>query len=151
MTGMTASSGDIAEDWNMPFRHSAGRVGSIFLTALREGRLLGWRGGTPSRIHLPPPPMASDQGEWVVVGPGARLIAYAAAELEFPQFRTIDDGCVLALVRVDGTDTAFLSRLRLAAHATALPSMAPLTLHFAEQRTGSLRDFWFEPVPMAVP
>jgi uncharacterized OB-fold protein len=124
-------------DVRATFRHSAGRLGSVFLTALREQRLLGWKTGTPARVIVPPKDLGT-AGEWVEIGPGARLEAYVPAEW----LASSDDGSCLALVTVDGADTALLARLRPA--AAALAKGARLTLRFAENRAGRMTDFWFE-------
>ncbi|HVV94779.1 MAG TPA: hypothetical protein VHD15_15310 [Hyphomicrobiales bacterium] len=124
------------------FRHSAGRLGSHFLRAIRdEGRLYGWRTGTPPRVMVPPKDLGAP-GEWVAIGPGARLEAYAPTDwLPEPGG---GDSCV-ALVMPDGADTALLARLRPAAGAGALAAGARLVAHFAAERTGAMTDFWFEP------
>jgi hypothetical protein len=123
-------------DVRAPFRHSAGRLGSEFLQALRERRLLGLRAG--DQVIVPPRDFGA-RGEWVAIGPGARLEAYAPADW-------VDGGgSCLALVTVDGADTALLARLRPAAPAGALAKGTRLTLQFADKPRGSMTDFWFEP------
>lgn len=126
-------------DVRAPFRHSAGRLGSVFLQALRERRLIGWKTG--GRVIVPPRDFGAS-GEWVELGPGARLEAYAPADWIAADAA---DSC-LALVTVDGADTALLTRLRPAASAGALRPGARLALRFADAPQGSITDFWFEPV-----
>jgi uncharacterized OB-fold protein len=123
------------------FRHSAGRLGTQFLRAIREeGRLYGWRTGTPPRVTVPPKDFGT-QGEWVAIGPGARLEAFAPADWTGEG----EDDC-LALVTPDGADTPLVARLRPAAAAGALTSGARLVAHFAAERQGAMTDLWFEPV-----
>jgi hypothetical protein len=123
------------------FRHSAGRLGTRFLTAIRdEARLLGWRTGSPPRVIVPPKDLGGD-GEWVAIGPGATLEAYVPADWLPPG----GDGATLALVRPDGADTAMLARLRPAFALGALAPGARLVLRFAATRTGTMTDLWFEP------
>lgn len=126
-------------DVRAPFRHSAGRLGSVFLTALREGRLLGWKTGTPAQVIVPPKDRGTP-GEWVELGPGARLEAYAPADWH----ADADHGSCLALVTVDGADTALLARLRPAATAGSLAKGTRLALRFADRCQGRMTDFWFE-------
>jgi len=142
-----AESDDVrVADVRATFRHSAGRLGSRFLTALRdEGRVLGWRTGTPSRVMVPPKDIGLP-GEWVEVGPGARLEAYAPVEWLAEAGVADDDGSCLALVRLDGADTALLTRLRPGAALGALPVGQRLVVRMAEQRSGTIADLWFEPV-----
>ena len=126
-------------DVRAPFRHSAGRLGSHFLQALRARRLLGLK--VAGRVIVPPREFGQD-GEWVQLGPGARLEAYAPADWVPPA----GDNSCLALVVVDGADTALLTRLRPAATAGALVLGSRLLLRFADEPKGSMTDFWFEPV-----
>lgn len=130
-------------DVRASFRHSAGRLGSIFLSALREGRLLGWKTGTPARVIVPPKDLGCE-GEWVEIGPGASLDSYAPADWA----AAADDSSCLALITVDGAAVALLARLRPAASACKLAPGARLVLHFAETRRGAMSDFWFEPEPV---
>jgi len=128
-----------AVDVHAVFRHSAGRLGSVFLSSLRDGRLLGWKTGTPARVMVPPKDLGGD-GEWVEIGPGARLEAYVPIGWSAETDR---DSC-LALVTVDGADTALLTRLRPAAEKETLAPGARLTIRFADARHGAIGDFWFE-------
>lgn len=131
----------VTEAWNVVFRHSAGRLGSHFLRSLGERRIVGWKSGAPARVRVPPRDLGLP-GEWIDVGPGATLIAFAP-----PGWvdRTDDEasGCV-ALVRPDGADTAMLARVRgpLAALATG----ARLVARFDDSPRGAITDLWFEPV-----
>jgi hypothetical protein len=96
----------------------------------------------PARVLVPPKDLGG-KGEWVAIGPGARLDAYAPVDW----LESKDDSC-LALVTIDGADTALLVRLRPAAAAGALALGARLTVRFAETRSGTMADFWFEPAPV---
>jgi hypothetical protein len=127
-------------DVRASFRHSAGRLGSAFLLALRDGRLLGWKSGDPARVVVPPRETGAP-GEWIALGPGATLEAYVPNDW----LPASVDGSCFALVTVDGADTALVSRLRPAANMGALARGAKLTLRFADQRSGAMTDFWFEP------
>lgn len=134
------SAGEVREvDVRAPFRHSAGRLGSTFLRALRERRLIGWKTG--GRVIVPPRD-SGEGGEWVELGPGARLEAYAPADWVASDG---GDSC-LALVLIDGADTALLTRLRPAAKVGVLAPGVRLALRFADNPQGSITDFWFEPV-----
>ena len=127
-------------DVRASFRHSAGRLGSTFLGALRNGQLLGWKSGDPARVAVPPRETGAP-GEWVSLGPCANLEAYVPSDW----LPASADGFCLALVTVDGADTALLSRLRPAPIMGALAPGTKLALRFADQRTGAMTDFWFEP------
>ena len=129
-----------AVDVRASFRHSAGKLGSVFLSALRDKRLLGWRSGTPARVTVPPKDLGV-AGEWIEIGPGARLETYAPRDW----YADSDDDSCLALVTIDGADAALLTRLRPPTAAGALPIGTRLTVRFAAERHGAITDFWFEP------
>ncbi len=129
-------------DVKAAFRHSAGKLGTKFFAALRDDKkLLGWRTGTPARVMIPPKDLGMS-GEWIEVGPGATLEAYAPNEWLQDIARPVEDGSCLALVRVDGADTSLLARVRTSG---ALKAGQRLVSHFAEERKGTMNDFWFEP------
>jgi len=126
------------------FRHSAGRLGSHFLKTIRdEARLLGWRTGNPPRVIVPPKDLGG-AGEWVALGPGAALEAYAPSEWREPGVAT--ETC-LALVRLDGADTALLASLKPAYPVGAVAVGTRLLVRFAQERRGAITDFWFEVAP----
>jgi uncharacterized OB-fold protein len=119
------------------FHHSSGVLGTHFFKALKDDkRLLGWKTG--SRVIVPPRDYGGN-GEWVEVGPGAKLEAYSP-----PEWSAVgsSDGAVLALVKPDGADTAMLARLQLKGATPA--AGARLTIKFAAERRGEITDFWFE-------
>jgi uncharacterized OB-fold protein len=124
------------------FRHSAGALGSHFFRTLRDdARLLGWKTGKPSRVVVPPRD-SGEAGEWVDIGPGGRLAAYAPPAWT-PEADQRSDASVLALVEPDGADTAMLARLRI--DGDEMPSVGRrLILRFATERSGAMSDFWFE-------
>jgi uncharacterized OB-fold protein len=123
------------------FRHSAGRLGSHFLKTIRdEARLLGWRTGDPRRVIVPPKDLGG-AGEWVALGPGAVLEAYAPWEW---QGADVAAGSCLALVRLDGADMAMLASLKPAYAVGAVAVGTRLLARFAPERRGSITDFWFE-------
>ncbi len=125
------------------FRHSAGRLGSHFLKSIRdEARLLGWRTGDPPRVIVPPKDLGG-MGEWVALGPRAVLEAYAPWEWRGADVAT--ETC-LALVRLDGADTALLAFLKPGYSVGAVAVGTRLIARFAQERRGAITDFWFEVV-----
>src|SRR5687768_8403036 len=95
---------DIHELWQAHFRHGAGALTSHFLRTLRdEARLVGWRSGTPARVVVPPQDLGT-AGEWVEVGPQARLVGHAGG----------DGQDVLGLVALDGAHGCSYWRVRCA-------------------------------------
>lgn len=86
--------------WQPHFRHSAGSLGSQFIRAVREGRLVGWK--TRSLGVTVPPIASGEPGEWVGVGPGATLVAHAPSD-DFDSMASART--VVAIVKIDGADT----------------------------------------------
>ena len=133
----TETSGrELVEHWHAVFRHSAGRLGSEWLTALREQRkVLGWRTGNPARVLVPPKDLGGG-GEFVEIGPGARLLAFAPTDWvvqnELPG--------VLGLVALDGADTPLFARVIDAAPRAGMR----LAARIATTPAGSGADLWFE-------
>ena len=98
---MTVREATLSQAWKPGFRHSAGKAGSHFIRAIREGRLLGWK---TARLGVTIPPIETGEpGEWVEVGPGATLVGFAPPDEQAAN--DIPSGTVFAAVNVDGADT----------------------------------------------
>jgi uncharacterized OB-fold protein len=97
-----------------PYVRSVGPVIGAFLTALRDGRILGARSetvdGTPT-VVVPPteydPITSRDVGELVEVGPGGVVTTWSWASSPRTG-QPLDRPFAWALVRLDGADTALL-------------------------------------------
>lgn len=101
---MTRREAVLAQTWKPAFRHSAGKLGSHFIRAVRNGRLLGWK---TERLGVTVPPLeAGTAGEWVDIGPGAMLVGYA------PGSQADASGKVFAAVKVDGADTLLFASVQ---------------------------------------
>lgn len=122
----------------IPFKYAAGRTGSRFLAALRDGkRILASRCHACARVAVPLrafcPACSGDDLAEVEVGPGGTIIAWT---------ETADAGSY-ALVRLDGADTALLHRLLVAPGRIG----QRVTVRFAASRRASILDIdGFEPV-----
>ena len=117
----------------IPFKYAAGRTGSRFLTALRDGkRILASRCEACARVAVPLrafcPMCAGDDLAEVEVGPGGTVVAWT---------ETADAGSY-ALVQLDGADTAFLHRLLVAPGACGIGQR--VTVRFAASRRASILD-----------
>ncbi len=140
--------GVLVDRWEPIFRHSAGRLSSQYITAIRsERRLLGWKTKRPDTMTVPPKSFGLE-GEWVEVGPGAKLLSAVPAEWVAdsgePRLRTF----VLARVLVDGAETPMYVLLKLR-EGQSLPARgARLSVHFADAvpsgSTPAGDEFWFE-------
>jgi len=124
----------------IPFKYAAGRAGSRFLVALRDGmRIVASRCETCARVAVPLrtlcPACGGDDLAEVEVGPGGSVIAWT---------QTPDAGSY-ALVRLDGADTAFLHRLVAAPAGCRIGQR--VRVRFASSRRASILDIdGFEPV-----
>jgi hypothetical protein len=121
----------------IPYRWPAGRAGGRFLALLRdEGRLVGLRCSRCRRVFVPPRPRCLSChvpcDEEVGVGPEGEVLAWTFARRASPP-------AVLALVRLDGADTALLHVLQ-GVELTALRSGQRVRAVFAEIRRGHITD-----------
>lgn len=126
----------ITEHWDISYRHAPGRINRVFFDALKQGKLLQRDCACCNRRSVPPC-ACWDQpgGSWCEAKDTAVLIASVPLE-DAP-------GVMLALIRLDGTDTLLVQHVRGADRE--IPKGAPLRLVFAARPEGKMEDFWFEP------
>src|SRR5271166_5372694 len=129
------------------YTRSLGPVLGQFMTALRDGRILGAR-GADGRVHAPPfeydPVTLSPPSELVEVGPAGSVVSWtwqpsplSGQPLEYP--------FGWALIRLDGADTAMLHAVD-AGSAAAMRTGMRVQARWADERVGSIRDIaCFEP------
>lgn len=93
-----------------PYSRSVGPVIGAFLTALREGRIVGVR-GAQGRVVVPPaeydPETGEDSGELVEVATSGVVTTWAWSPAPRPG-QPLDRPFAWALIRLDGADTALL-------------------------------------------
>ena len=121
----------------IPYRWPAGRAGSRFLTLLRdEGRLIGLRCSRCRRVFVPPRARCLSCHvpceEEVGVGPEGEVLAWTVSRRASPP-------AVLALVRLDGADTALLHVLQGVEPAAVRRGLRVRAV-FAETRRGHITD-----------
>jgi len=133
------------DHWRPVFRHSAGNLGSAFMSAARNDRkLIGWKAGKPAQVMVPPKDLGVG-GEWVDIGPGATLIGAVPADWAADSGEKALVGFVLGHVRPDGADTALLA-LVAADPVTGAPARgARLAVRFRSDDEAGPYDFWFVP------
>src|SRR5271166_3440292 len=129
------------------YTRSLGPVLGQFMTALRDGRILGAR-GADGRVHAPPfeydPVTLSPPSELVEVGPAGSVVSWtwqpsplSGQPLEYP--------FGWARSRLDGADTAMLHAVD-AGSAAAMRTGMRGRARWAAERVGSIRDIaCFEP------
>jgi len=126
-----------------PYARSTGPIIGAFLTALRDGKIVGVK-GSKGRVIVPPteydPDTADETSGIVDVGPGGVIETWAWVDT--PRFDApLDTPFAWALIRLDGADTAML-------HVVAAPTSdvvvtgARVTAEFrpAAERVGSMHD-----------
>jgi hypothetical protein len=97
-----------------PYLRSVGPIIGAFLTALRDGRILGARSQAAdgsATVVVPPteydPVTGADVGELVEVGPGGVVTTWSWAATP-KKDQPLDRPFAWALVRLDGADTGML-------------------------------------------
>ena len=141
--------GVLADRWRPVFRHSAGRLGSEYLTAIRsQHRLLGWKTQQPDMVTAPPKNFGG-AGEWVELGPEATLLSFAPTEWVADCGEALLKTFVLGRVLVDGGDAPIFALLKPVAGSATPKRGDRLTVRFAEGGAAeggpAGPDFWFEP------
>jgi hypothetical protein len=127
-----------------PFNRTTGPVIGAFLTGLREQRVLGIR-GVDGRVVCPPteydPQTGEPLTEMVEVGTEGTVTSWSWVTT-LREGQTLDHPHALALIRLDGADTAML-------HVVDGPVTTGdrVRIRWAEERDGLITDIVaFEPI-----
>jgi uncharacterized OB-fold protein len=97
------------------YTRSVGPVLGRFMTALRDGRIVGVK-GVDGRVLVPPQeydPVTSDaiganDADWVEVGPAGRVVTWSWVSEPRVGKHALDRPFAFALIRLDGADTPLL-------------------------------------------
>lgn len=143
------SSGETTFTMELPYRRSVGPAVGAFLTALRDGRLVGSR--TPAgRVIVPPLEYDPDTGDAVdeIVDVPDRGVVTQWAWVEEPlRYHPLDRPFAWALIQIDGADTSMLHALDTGGADRVATGMRVAARWRAERR-GHLTDIeCFEPEP----
>jgi hypothetical protein len=143
------------EAWNITYTHALGETASHFFVQIRDhAKLYGRRDPKSGRV-LVPPRAFSDQSlepttDWVEVGPGGQIEAFT---IVYDKFNGLPDPpYAFGYVMLDGADTGlggFFRGIDLSDSGAAAEQLRigrRVKTVFADQRTGSVLDFWFEPI-----
>lgn len=124
-----------------PFTRTTGPVVGAFLTGLREGILVGIKGGD-GRVLVPPteydPVTGDDLHEVVEVGPAGTITTWAWVRSPMPK-HPLRSPFAWALIRPDGADTAMLGAVA-ADGPDAVSTGARVEPVWADEREGSITD-----------
>jgi uncharacterized OB-fold protein len=132
-----------------PFTRTTGPVVGAFLTALREGFVVGIR-GEDGRVIVPPqeydPVTSAELTEVVEVGTEGEVLTWCWTPDPIDG-NPLDRPFAWVLVRLDGADTGFLHALDVASPDEVRTGMrVRLRFRPAEERVGDIRDIaCFEP------
>jgi uncharacterized protein len=126
-----------------PYSRSTGPVIGSFLTALRDGVLIGIR-GTGGTVIVPPTeydPSTSEETSGIVeVGPGGVVTSWAWVAEPLPQ-HPLQHPFAWALVQLDGADTAILHALDAGSEEAVSTGMrVTASWKPAEERIGNIFD-----------
>lgn len=129
-----------------PYTRTLGPVLGPFLTALRDGRILGIRCG--DRVLCPPIEFDPDTGETltpdlVEIGPGGtvELWTWIAEPSRKHPFK---EPFAFAQVKLDGADTTMTHAVKAKGPEVMSIGMR-VRAQFAEERTGAISDVYFVP------
>jgi uncharacterized OB-fold protein len=141
------TSGESTFTMELPYRRSVGPVVGAFLTALRDGRMVGTR--TPAgRVIVPPLEYDPDTGEALddIVDVADRGVVTQWAWVEEPlRYHPLDRPFAWALIQVDGADTSMLHALDAGSPEGVANGMR-VQARWNEERRGHITDIaCFEP------
>ena len=129
------------------YTRSTGPVIGAFMTALRDGRIVGVR-ASDGRVLVPPaeydPVTSDDLSEIVEVADEGVVMTWAWNDTP-RKGQPLDHPFAWALVKLDGADTGLLAAV--AADESAMSTGMRVKARWAAERVGSIRDLvCFEPV-----
>ncbi|MBI1884712.1 MAG: Zn-ribbon domain-containing OB-fold protein [Chloroflexi bacterium] len=141
--------------WDLPFRHTAGRVASRFFHGLKAKRILALRCPRCQRVLMPPRPFCErcfqPLDDWVEVGQQGTLEAFTICYARFTGLP--DPPYCLILVKLDGADSALqhlLGEVALEDVQSATQRIQigmRLEALWREEREGGIKDIkYFRPV-----
>lgn len=149
------SAGDAFHEqtWDLSYRHALGATTSAFLQGLSSGRILGRRCDTCDRIVVPARSFCDrchvETGQWFEVGGEGSVEMFTVV---YEPFHGLPDPpYALAYVLLDGADTAlpgYVKGVPLDDPAAVVDRLAigtRLRVAFADEPTGTVLDYWFEP------
>ena len=134
----------------LPYQYFAGATGSRFLAALRDDkRILGMRCEECDMVFVPPRQtcercFADLTGAWVEVGPEGEVVGHTVVRYAEP-YQPKETPYVLALIRLDGADTALVHLL--ACDREAVQAGLRVRAVFSDESRDNILDIrHFEPV-----
>lgn len=113
---------------SLPYQYYAGAIGSRFIVGLRDGRkILAVRSAATGKTYVPPRQVCEKtferlDGNWVEVAGTGTVTGFTVIRYAEP-YQPKQPPYVLALIRLDGADTAFAHLLECGDPANARVGM----------------------------
>ena len=131
-----------------PFSRTTGPVIGAFMTALREGFIVGSR-GADGRVIVPPveyDPVTSEPLTEIVEVGDAGVVASWAWVAEPLDGQPLEGPFAFALITLEGADVAFLHAVDTGGDPAAMATGMRVRARWADEREGSILDIvCFEP------
>jgi len=135
----------------LPYTYFAGRVGSTFITTLRDDKqILGVRCDTCNKVFVPPRQtcercMADIRDNWIPVENTGEVLNYTVVRYSDKHLPR-DAPYILALIRLDGADTPMVHILD-EVKSDAVEAGMRVAAVFSEESTSTILDIdHFKPV-----
>jgi uncharacterized OB-fold protein len=134
----------------LPYKYFAGEFDSKFLAALRDSqKIMGARCPKCKKVFIPPRSSCEicfgKIDEWVEIGPKGKITSFCVVNYKEP-YMPMEPPYVLALIKLDGADSAFTHLVSEIAPDKVKVGMTVEPV-FAEQRKASILDIkYFKPV-----
>ena len=145
----------IRAHWDLNYEHAIGPTASHFFDEIKENqKIMGRRCSHCGRVLVPPRSFCDrcfvETTDWVQVRNEGTVEAFT---IVYQAFKGLPDPpYALAYVLLEGADTAMAGFIRgidfthLEQAISRMNIGARVKVAFAEERKGSILDFWYEPV-----
>lgn len=146
-----SESTEIVNVLEFPYTRTTGPVLGPFLTALRDGQLLGNR--IDGKVYCPPLEFNPDtfesaEPDMVPIGPGAEVVT--STWVSHPSGKhPFDEPFAMALIKIDGADTPLVHAVK-ATGPEAVTKGTRVQAQWRPERVGAITDVYFVPEGDAV-
>ena len=129
-----------------PYTRTTGPVVGPFLTALRDGKILGSR--IDGKVHCPPlefhpTTAAAVESDFVEIGPGGTVQSWTWVAHPTPK-HPLSEPFAFALIHLDGADTPIAHAVK-AGSADEIATGMRVCAQWREERAGAITDVYFVP------
>lgn len=143
---MTTQIPDSYHVLEFPYTRTTGPVVGPFLTALRDGKILGSR--IDGKVYCPPleyhpTTAAAVESELVEVGPSGTILSWTWVAHPTPK-HPLSEPFAFALIQLDGADTPLAHAVKVAS-SEAISTGARVTAQWREECVGAITDVYFVP------